>query len=49
MDTDDGPLKVNLTSQLPTALRRDGIVGGFLALNDTTHPGKCLGARILGS
>lgn len=49
MDTDDGPLKVNLTSQLPTALRRDEIVDDFLALNDTTHPGRCLGARILGS
>jgi hypothetical protein len=49
MDTDDGPMKVNLTSQLPTALRRDEIVDGFLALNDTAHPGRYIGAQILGA
>jgi len=49
MDTDDGPMKVNLTSQLPTALRRDEIVDGFLALNDTAHPGRYIGAQILAS
>jgi hypothetical protein len=49
MDTDDGPMKVNLTSQLPTALRRDETVDGFLALNDTAHPGRYIGAQILGA
>jgi hypothetical protein len=49
MDTDDGPLKVNLTSQLPTALRRGEIVDGFLALNDTAHPGRYIGAQVMTS
>ena len=47
MDTDDGPLKVNFTSELPTALRRSEITDGFLALNDTDHPGRYIGAQIL--
>jgi hypothetical protein len=49
MATDDGPLKVNFTSELPTALRRREITDAFLSLNDTAHPGRYIGAQILGS
>ena len=49
MDTDDGPYRVNFTSQLPTINRRAGFTDGFLALNSTAHPARYIGARIFQS
>jgi hypothetical protein len=47
MDTDDGPLRVNLTSQLLPASRRNEIIGGSLALNDLAYPGRYIGVKLL--
>lgn len=47
MDSDDGPLRINLTSQLPPALRRSEITDGFLALNKSANPGRYIGAQVL--
>jgi hypothetical protein len=49
MDTGDGPMRVEFTSQLPSTLRRSEITDSSLALNDNAHPGSYLGAQILTS
>lgn len=47
MDTDDGPMSVNFTSQLPSAGHYGDIPKSFLGLNDSSHPGRYLGAEFL--
>lgn len=47
MDTDGGPLIISFTSELPPASRRGEIIDGFLALNDTAHPGRHIGAQLV--
>jgi hypothetical protein len=50
VDTDDGgPLKVNLTSQLPPAGRYGEISDSFLALKDFAHPGRYIGSQLIGA
>lgn len=46
MDTLLGPLLVTFTSRLPPISRRNEITDTFLALNDSTHPGRWVGAQI---
>lgn len=47
MDTDDGPMRINFTSQLPSAGHNNDITKSFLALNDSSHPGRYIGAQLL--
>lgn len=47
IDTDDGPVRVNFTSQLPSAGVYNDITKSFLKFNDSLHPGRYLGAQLL--
>jgi hypothetical protein len=49
VDTDDGPLKIVLTSQLPPAARHAEISASFLALKDSAHPGRFIGSQLVGA
>jgi hypothetical protein len=49
VDTDDGPLVIVLTSQLPPAARYGEISDNFLALKDSAHPGRYLGSQLVGA
>jgi hypothetical protein len=49
VDTDDGPLVIVFSSQLPPAARYGEISDNFLALKDTAHPGRYIGAQLVGA